>query len=339
MPRVVSIALKAFELLLLGYTVFISWRILGSSFARNMQRSAAIAVGMLASGSVQFLAARILPLLSRNVILCFVLTSVLTVLVFFLLSGWLLRRVARRYARAREARAGGKGRLPRAADRALCVLLMLAFWAGAILVVDFMANLAALSPIRDPVCQQSLILRYFIPAPPAREAAAGTGRPRCPDGQPEPAALGEVMARQAEFLGNVRQGWTRSKDFLAEKAGTQQTLAQIAAMVELLNLPEDESAALIEKNAALRRLRDNAAVQRVLNDDRILALVIRISEGSLSALYQIGEEPSFKALLTDAGLRETLAGLDLAALCEDARRNRRLNNERATTGRTPATSD
>jgi hypothetical protein len=93
----------------------------------------------------------------------------------------------------------------------------------------------------------------------------------------------------------------------------------------LLNLSVEETEWLVETTPALKELKDNEALTAVMEDDHIMDLVMEAGQGSMKAVYALGDEPGIRQIIEDPVIAKHIKMLDLREMREAALNYRRRN--------------
>jgi hypothetical protein len=131
------------------------------------------------------------------------------------------------------------------------------------------------------------------------------------------------MAKQNRFFSNIRQGVNRSRSFVAKATGSDKMLKTIRTLQEIIALSDQEKQWLIQKNPALRELANHPSLVEIVQSNRIMGLMQDLSNGSASALYQLGDEPAIQALFKDKRIMSAVKKLDIDALKKEVDANRK----------------
>jgi hypothetical protein len=126
----------------------------------------------------------------------------------------------------------------------------------------------------------------------------------------------KVMEAQHTFFRKLHSGFQKTRDFLVEKTGAKALLEQIRIVKKLSQLSDEEKRWLIETTPALRKLANNPSLFAIMNDEQVMTLIDEASQGSLAALYHLGEEPLIKNLFDDKELVKTIKQIRLHDLLQ-----------------------
>lgn len=305
------------EVVVAGYLGCVIWRILRNPFLYNLCTVASLLIGWGAAWAAGRLAIRLLkPILANPLIMMLALVALTS---FTFLGTVALLRRSGPLQRLRTKR----HLLIRGLGTTLNLLLVALLLAAVIGLLDFMVSLASLTALEPEIRERSLYLKRFLPAQAApSDAEAGTPLPQqnaaSDTAAPSQLPLQDVMARQANFFESLREGVKGAKQSLARKLGAQEVLEQARALQALLNLSQDDSAWLVENTPELQAVTQNARLQAVLYDDHILDLIIRVGEGSPSAIYELSENRAIRELFSDPAIIHSIKALDLTRLQQRA---------------------
>ena len=123
-----------------------------------------------------------------------------------------------------------------------------------------------------------------------------------------------VLALSPKLLGLLEAEAGPLLDLL-RRIYQHRVLSQIIAPESpLAQLPAADRRWLVETTPDLKRLVDNAALRRAVNDPKVRKLIKRFQDGDKSAFYLLGEEPSVVALYEDKDVRKTIERLNLPEL-------------------------
>ncbi len=296
------VLIVAAEVFLSAYVLLTCIRILRKPFLSNLGRLAFLALAFAVALCAGYFFAALLNRLTRNPFVLFTVESLLSLIIFSCIFTIGVRLFDRRMRWKRDE----KSRLRRVVDVSGNVVLVMMVIACAVLAVDFLANLAGLSPLESTVRRHSLYSGYFLPP-----------EDRGPGGV-DSVDLNAGVDRQAKFIAGLQRTFRRSKNALAAKTGSAQALDELAALVEILNLPQSEMAWLVENEPELQRLKNNKLLNQALGDEEIIELVIKVGEGSIVSLYKLGEEPRIQALVFDPEIKRAISSIDLKDLRQQA---------------------
>jgi hypothetical protein len=137
----------------------------------------------------------------------------------------------------------------------------------------------------------------------------------------EPQALAP-MNDQATFLERMQRGFSRGVDAIGSTIGARSVADQVSALREILALPGDERAALIETIPELRRLATNQRLIAAATDEHVLDLLLQVREGSFAAIYALGDEPVITALFSDQEIIAAVRTVDPVAIMQHVRAGR-----------------
>jgi len=306
--------LIAAEVLILLYIGWITVRIMRNDFTANLLRIFAIILGCVGATFASVAAGWCTRSISSNFMLEFIVSAFFAVAAYFVIVHIAVKKLDRwRDRRGTEDKAWRL--LPRVLGRPLNGFLVILLLCSVILILDLLVGLADLSPLSDRVRDRTLYLRYLLPLRDSQgQLATGTAG----DDQ-----LHDVMDRQAKFLSSLHSGFLRSKISVADELGTQAAVRDVVCLVELLNLPANEIDWVIKSTPELRALTDNKQLLKVMNDDQVMDLIIRVSEGSLKAVYQLGDQECIRVLLEDEEVKNAVTAINLQALRDKVSRHRR----------------
>ncbi len=298
----------AAEVFLLIYVLSICIRVFRNPFLSNAVRLVILALAFAVAFFVRYPVLAVVKIFTGNPFVCFTAEAVLSLVVFTLIFETGARQLDKRFSRAEAGRARSAVRM---LDNLCNAVLVVFVIACAVLVVDFLANLAGMSPLDGTVREHSLYSRFFL----SREK-------RTVDGDVLTGSHSGSDS-QAQFLGRLHRAFRRSKNALAARTGARQTLDEIAALVDILNLPQQEMAWLVENEPELLRLKNNKQLTEALDNERIIELVIKVGEGSIASLYNLGDEPQIQALISNPEIRRAISSINLKRLRKRAREHMR----------------
>jgi len=124
----------------------------------------------------------------------------------------------------------------------------------------------------------------------------------------------KAMKAGHKFSQTLLHGFQKTGKFLAEKTGAKTVLEHLKTVKKLFQLSEEDKIWLVHTTPALRKLVNNPSLIAVIEDEKLMALIEEVSEGSLKALYQLKEEPLIKNLFDDKELVEAIKQIQLKEL-------------------------
>lgn len=196
--------------------------------------------------------------------------------------------------RARKGKGPRPPLLSRAADRWITAGIVCAYLLSYALMTDFLVNIVAVIPeARREIREHSLLLHVFLPP----DSAAND----------KPSLARRLLRVPGSVYGVARNAVHRA-------TGLDDVNDQVAALHEVAALPAADRRWLVETTPDLKRLVDNAALRRAVNDPKVRKLIKRFQDGDKSAFYLLGEEPSVVALYEDKDVRKTIERLNLPEL-------------------------
>ena len=167
--------------------------------------------------------------------------------------------------------------------------------------LDFMKNVAKIAPI----CFLIAVVVLLIPL-----AGQGADRPV------DPAGNADDKKTFSDRLGDNIQS---IKSYFVEHSKVGAALENFQALRELMDLPDMRKEWLIRTTPALQELLDNPALKAVMGDERLLSKMVEAAEGSLSAWYDLGQDPSIIRLFKDKEFAAALKRIDLKTLAARAK--------------------
>lgn len=304
--------LYAVEVLLLLWLAWTTWRIMRNPFRLNVLKMGVIGLGFAAAALVDQPLSRLLSLTFTNFMTGLTLLLLCSIGVYFAVVRVLTRRInALRFMQEPIRARTIQGRL-------LNTILIMLVFIGVAGLTDFLTGLAAMGPLAPDIREHSLFLHYFLPveSTPARPVIIQS------DTTSNGSSLTKTMDEQAHFLSALRGGITSSREALAQSLGTKAITEQIRCLAVLLNLPHEDTLWLIDNTPELKRLVDNPHLLAVMNNEAIIDQIIDAGQGSLPALYKLGDEPTIKALFDDPDIAASIKTISLPALQQAADRHR-----------------
>jgi len=305
------------EIALVLYLGFLIWRLLRGRFVRQALGLGVLLAALVGSSLVFLVTGAGLRAILSNVVLVLAGSTCLGVGGYLAIVCWLTRRV-RRNDEALARRIEDRIRLPQWLDRTLRGLLAMMLLGLAFALVDLVVGLASFTPIRDRIAEQTILMRLLLRPQSQHDWDAPPSLP------PVAAApsLDEVIEEQSRFFRGLGKVASDGRNFLAEKTGTKAVLERIAAVREIVDLPNREKQWLIETTPDLHRLLSHPTMVAIMDDRRLLGLIEEVPRGSLAAIYKLGDDPTIKALLDDDRIVQVVTAIDLMAIKRKLRERR-----------------
>ncbi len=326
-----------FEGLFIFYLGWLAWRILKANLARNILAVVAIIVAVLSSTLLFLLLAAILPLLFDNLVLVLGLNAVLSIGSYFVSMRLLNRRIQRDEAELVE-RLDARLRLPGWLDRSLSTATLLLVYGLIFVLSDLLVNLAGISAGQEGLKQHSFLFKHMLspigeqgptdpeqatPTISEQELADFGELPPDLDG---PESVDEAIENQSRLFRNLEGALRKSRDYIAEKTGTKEAIRRFKAVRELIHLSDSEKHWVISTSPELMQLLNHPSMVAIMDNDRVLGLIEEVAEGSISAVYKLGEEPAIKNLMDDDHITRVIRNIDLMEIrgrVEEYRRRRK----------------
>jgi len=308
------------EALVFIYVAGTCWAVARSGAVGNALRLVVL-LGALAAGAAAF---RLVgPLVGAATANFFLRTGLQALAGFagFCLAHGLLARLLRLRARHLAWQAGApQGRmLPRWLDGLVVAGFLAVYLAAVLLVLELLVNLAGMTAAREQIAHHSLFLKLFL-----RGGRVHVTRQAPVD------ADGDDLARQDRFLIGLQRALAGAGRYLAEKAGTETVLRNMAALKDIAGSSNEQKRRILETSPDLRDLLDKPAVRAVAQSPRVRELIDRVAGGSTEAVLELARDPDVNALMEDADVRRTMKQIDLLAI------QRRLREEQKPAERHPA---
>jgi len=176
----------------------------------------------------------------------------------------------------------------------LLLPLLVLMWCGAQVILWVLAVniMAAASPVAAVTLhERTLVTRWVI-------------RPSVVD----------PLESQQRALRGVRGGFAAGLDRLLDASGAQRAMAIMDALIVIAALDASERERLVRMVPELNRLSEDPALLAVCGDQRVMNLVGEAAEGSMSAVYALGGEPSITLLAESPAMRAALVAVDPVVL-------------------------
>lgn len=222
--------------------------------------------------------------------------------------------------------------LNRWTDGILCAFLATLF--GGVCFGMIFAAISFASEIessRSLVYNRSLFLRFLLPAEDNYNWTEATVSNSRADGfiDPGPVDAGgdfeTTRDAQSLFLEKMGARWGEAKVYLGEKTGVHFVRKRLSAMRFLFNMPREDKEWLLRQYPGLRDLVENPSLQAFLKEDRLFELVNDAANGSVLALYRLGEEKVVQDLFEDKQFHRVVLKIELLEM--QAAVQTRLNKE------------
>lgn len=303
--------LRAAELLIVAYAVFMALKVYRQGVALNLLGLAAWltliglcalvyqTLGWIAESTLTNIVAQI----AAPVILCQIFLVAAAPAVF---------RRFRPETGVVAARLLARFKIARWLDRGLCAVLSLFLLACAGTMLLLFVSAAGEAPgLRERIERDSFVLRLFLtPQPATAEDAARRGL-----SESDSTGQGSSDLRdQREYLDRIGAGMANARDAVAEKTGSKKLRQYTRALNTLLNLSLEENQLLLSHHTELLPLIEHPALLEIVQSERIMSLIDEVARGSPSALYKLGDEPAITALFEDARIKRLLLELDLVEM-------------------------
>lgn len=182
---------------------------------------------------------------------------------------------------------------------------------------------ALLAPVAATFGQTVVLLAQGqTPAPAVPPAPPPTPGP-APETPLPPPASAAPDSGGGGFFGTLQAGLEKSRQALAEGTGAAPLIRAMNLVQELQGMDTGEAYFLCETTPELAWLMDHPRIQALVANDSLLEQVNQVSQGSLTALYKLGENPDILAILRDPEIMAKANAIDLEALRRRVQERRR----------------
>ncbi|MCE9548133.1 MAG: hypothetical protein K8T25_21885 [Planctomycetia bacterium] len=313
-----------FEICLALWLVVCSQKILRYGLAANLVALGRWGISFCAGAATTCIVARLAWRHMDN-FFAELLFAYLTGAAVFGLAAWFLGRYARRHRW--DARSAAALNVPRWCSRLLRVALLAMVWGGGLVVgsvvLDLGLHLLAPLPNRSATAarlkessRDAIALRQSTA--PRFNFAAGTFAATADETE----QVRSAMLHQESTLAPITRGWTSLKANCYRATGADELVDQVDAVREIIGLPVEEKLWLLKQYPKIAQLVDHPAVQRIAGNERLIDQLQRARDGSLKAMYQIGEDPDVRKLLEDPRVLEIAREIKPLTMLRQVRRHR-----------------
>ncbi len=273
------------EIILLVYIFYRSKKILSNTICQNISGVIGVLAAATGSSLALYLLLKLMPRIADNLFLQCIIAIVIAILVFAAI--WAM--LPGRCLSFLEKKAGIITSLTpssRLLEKSANTIFLLCFLLWMFIIIEVLVQLGSLSGQQKQIAQtpdrQEVILR--------------------------------TMEAQQRFLRNLHYGFRKTKELVAEKSGINAIREHIEIVKKLSQLSEEENIWLIQTSPALQKLANNPSLLAVIEDEQLMTLIMEASQGSLTALYRLGEEPLIKNLFDDEEFVESIRQIRLKEL-------------------------
>ncbi|PCJ56010.1 MAG: hypothetical protein COA79_20065 [Planctomycetota bacterium] len=126
----------------------------------------------------------------------------------------------------------------------------------------------------------------------------------------------EDLEKQSKFLDNIGNLFNKTRSYISEKTQTQAVINSLDIIIKISKISAQEREMLVESIPEIEALKNNKLFEQMINDEHFLELMVSASQGSIEAIYKLGENKLIIEFMEDEKVKRLLKTISLKRISE-----------------------